>query len=1136
MGWLKYWKNTLADADRKKINVNTYDVIKVDNYFINKVPDIRKEILWKDANVKKEVKTIAVDICPCKASFDFEHAKQDRKESQVVYPFWLPARIDRQGNLYPSEENPFFVREYLTPNPSNYYRVASIGKVDKDLGKMSFVTKDWKEYWDNCELFFKEVTGKDFEEFNTALEKEIYVKNGTKRNLTSNIRNLYHKIIEIKPQNSLFNKFIGNETALSISIPTEHEIQTNKNHLGQMKGDFPLSKTQRESICAFTKLENGDVLAVNGPPGTGKTTLLQSVVANLVVESVIKKQPPYLLMASSTNNQAITNILDSFKEKEEKCNNFSSRWLPDLDSFGLYFSSSKYSKYSKFESPIGNGFMKNYENKDYEGLRDFYLGKFSLEYESNKSIEGCKQFLFDKLNSTVADIHDHLQSAIALENLLVKALDVDALTKAIDLIAKKRIDLESEHKKLITSEEKLNGANKRIGFLDKLLFFLPIVKERRASLFQKALLSLTIGEVLDWSDYSNLLHIINKKFIKIDRYLKRICKEEDTLKRKRGDINKEFKETQNEYNKKIKEWDEKYRNKLEGLYESTGKEYQNLSCSEDMNVRLDISLRSASFWLAIHYREAVYLELLKEKLERDRLYNKPAKERGEKSYNEKLQRMACLFPLFIATFHSLPKYATFYKHEAGEFPYFELFDYLIVDEAGQVAPDIAIPSFSLAKKAIVVGDVLQIEPIWSVNKDIDRVNLIKNGLIEKDISEEKFLEIEKKGILCASGNLMHIAKKASRYEGGVLLREHRRCLDSIISYSNNYVYSNQLELKVGSNHTQKHVLPPKGYLHISGQSIKVGTSRKNDLEATIIAKWIHVKCEELEEDYHKEIHDIIAVVTPYERQEKSVKNKLKKLDKKYEKIIIGTVNKLQGAAKEIIIFSLVVSKNDSLAFLNRYNMLNVAVSRAKHSFLVFGNINILKSEENSPLGNLKKWMLEEKNVELPNDIVYQDRFLYNEKVKRISDLKGHVDALKRAIEIAKKELIIVSPFISSNAILHDGLVEMIQKRVSEGVKIVIITDSQLDVFNGILKKKSLEGRNLLMESGAVLKIVNGIHSKTIIIDDDILIEGSFNWLSALRNADSNYSRHETSIVLQNKAAKKQVLKAKKELEMLVLSK
>lgn len=56
-------------------------------------------------------------------------------------------------------------------------------------------------------------------------------------------------------------------------------------------------------------------------------------------------------------------------------------------------------------------------------------------------------------------------------------------------------------------------------------------------------------------------------------------------------------------------------------------------------------------------------------------------------------------------------------------------DLLIVDEAGQVLPEVAGPSFSLAKRALVIGDTQQIEPITSLTATVDAGNLAEAGLI-----------------------------------------------------------------------------------------------------------------------------------------------------------------------------------------------------------------------------------------------------------------------------------------------------------------------------------------------------------------------------------------------------------------------
>lgn len=265
----------------------------------------------------------------------------------------------------------------------------------------------------------------------------------------------------------------------------------------------------------------------------------------------------------------------------------------------------------------------------------------------------------------------------------------------------------------------------------------------------------------------------------------------------------------------------------------------------------------------------------------------------------------------------------------------------------------------------------------------------------------------------------------------------------------------------GKKDRKKHELPDKGYLNIPGQSEKRGTSRVNKLEAKIIAKWIYSRTEKLENEYGKVIHEILAVVTPYKTHVFLIKKELLNINKSYRKMTVGTVHSLQGAEREIVIFSTVLGTKDSRTFLNsQYNMLNVAVSRTKHSFLVFGNTNILNALENNPLGNLKKWLIEENDAELSNKIVYDSEDFYNGQIMRINTLKGHRAILKRAFEVAENQVVIVSPFISIYAIKADNLDRLINKKNQERIKTVVVTDSNLDTKDGSLKSSSSQGREL----------------------------------------------------------------------------
>jgi len=1151
--WLGYWKKTLLDVDRKRIDVSTHP-IPVDSYFIQQVPQKHAKFLWKISEANRDTPYINVDICPCSIQPEFEHARSKELEEEIVYPFWIPAIMYKDGTLEPQKSNkgvyrPFFVREYLSPTYKSSCSIASIKDVDIALQKVEFKDDSWEAYWKKCESFFSIVTAKNFDEFNTKHEKHIFIQKGELRGLTGNIRKLYKRLEEASPKNSLLNSLIDAGKVDCMSIPDKSTIIRNKNHIGQMSGEFPLSVSQRESIACFNLLTDSNILAVNGPPGTGKTTFLQSVVANSVVSTVVNQQKPELLVACSANNQAITNILDSFVlDSKDK---LTQRWLPGLSSLGLYLSTNENKKYQTCTSEFGNGFINDFESDPVDDKKEFFLNEFEAYIEKSKDIEECKHQLFNIVQSKVNHIREHLEIAENYENiglLLEKSgcSNLDDLKELVSSIQTKVENCNAEIQQISDAEKNLIQVEKQQPFIQKAFSFLPKFKERRASLFQRTLLHIDLKEVSDYSSYSALIHLLNERIISKTNSAKQL----DIELTHAIDSKNKVEEFISNYQSCINGWNNNYGDQLTKLQSMTGKEYQNLQPLEDMQVRMDISFRYEAFWYAIHFREAEYLLNLEAKLQK----NSKDKERGKIGYKEKLQRFAGVTPIYISTFHSIPRFSTFYDNAEGEQAYYDLFDLIIVDEAGQVAPDISIPSFSLAKKAIVVGDVFQIEPVWSVEEKLDIVNLKMNNILAKDASDDVINNYKDSGLLCSSGSLMKMAQRSCFVKdgelGGTLLKEHRRCPDKIISYSNKNVYHNKLILTKGNKRKVDIDLPLKGFMHIESTSEKVGNSRKNLQDAITIAKWIDSKRADLENSFgNKPISEILAIVTPYKSQASLIKEELLKIDKKaYQPLISGTVHALQGAEIDIVIFSTVLTPGDSTFFADNLNMLNVAVSRAKSSFLVFGNLNAIDATKNNPLGRLKQWLQEDENCELSNKIVF-DTTETNHDVIRVADLKTHVGTLNRVFEIAKSELIIVSPFISSNAIecdtikcydnndkrqlnsiKIDSVREQLSNTVNKGIKVTIITDSTLDLQNNQLKTLAQKGREIIMQSGAKLKLVNGIHSKTIIIDNDIIIDGSFNWFSALRDENSKYFRNESSIVVKGEPAKAMIKKAKTFLE------
>lgn len=78
----------------------------------------------------------------------------------------------------------------------------------------------------------------------------------------------------------------------------------------------------------------------------------------------------------------------------------------------------------------------------------------------------------------------------------------------------------------------------------------------------------------------------------------------------------------------------------------------------------------------------------------------------------------------------LPK--QFWAYDGNEKQNYYMYNYadlLIVDEAGQISPEIGMPAFAFAKKAIVVGDEEQIPPVWGTPRALDIAMAISSGVI-----------------------------------------------------------------------------------------------------------------------------------------------------------------------------------------------------------------------------------------------------------------------------------------------------------------------------------------------------------------------------------------------------------------------
>ncbi|MDM8884070.1 AAA domain-containing protein, partial [Escherichia coli] len=843
-----------------------------------------------------------------------------------------------------------------------------------------------------------------------------------------------------------------------------------------------------------------------------------SIIATQWARAALEKSEPPVIIATSTNNQAVTNIIEAFgKDFSQGTGAMAGRWLPELKSFGAYFPSStrKAEAAKKYQT---EDFFNQVESKEYvEDALLFYLEKAKAAFPEKEcsSPEKVIELLHGQLVAKSEQLKrlnatwQTLSQVRAARELIANDIEqyLDNLNKLLS---------GQEQKVTLLKSAKTEWKKYRAGesLIYSLFSWLPAVRSKRQYQIQ-LFLEDKLGALIagnQWSDPETIERNIDGLLNSAER--------EQTTYRQQIDSAHEIvlKEQQ-----AVQEWQ---RLAFDLGYE--GDEELSFSQADEL---ADTQIRFPAFLLTTHYWEGRWLmdmaridDLQEEK-----------KKKGAKGVTARWQRRMKLTPCVVMTCYMLPGNMQISEHKGQrKFEKSYLYDFadlLIVDEAGQVLPEVAAASFALAKKALVIGDTEQIPPIWSIAPAIDVGNMLAEKILSGSTQEEiteKYTAIADLGKSAASGSVMKIAQFASRYQydpelaRGMYLYEHRRCFDNIIGYCNTLCYHGKLLPKRGRE--ESNLMPAMGYLHIDGKGEQASSgSRYNLLEAETIAAWLAENQQNIEAHYGKSLHEVVGIVTPFSAQVSTIKQALGKqgisTGANEKSLTVGTVHSLQGAERAIVIFSPVYSKHEDGGFIDSDNsMLNVAVSRAKDSFLVFGDMDLFEVQPaSSPRGLLAKYLFESEKNALSFD--YKERKDLKTSETKIYTLHGveqHDNFLNQTFENTDKHITIVSPWLTWQKLEQTGFLDSMIAACSRGINVTIVTDRSYNTEHKDFEKRKEKQQNLkaalekLNALGIATKLVNRVHSKIVIGDDGLLCVGSFNWFSATREA--RYERYDTSMV------------------------
>ncbi|RAJ81891.1 AAA domain-containing protein [Chitinophaga dinghuensis] len=908
------------------------------------------------------------------------------RDKKSKFPFWYYARLNRNGTLsLPEDFFPLFQRKYLEPlaDEKTEFIFSTVEKVDAAAATGKEAYRNFTDYIQYIENVFKLVVDQTIENYVT--EGFATVTNGLillpdeEMAAAISIIELYEKILKRDKIPSLLTDFITlNNDVSRAPVSVDKLISANHLHMGQMGFNFPLSISQRKSLYTFLGAED-KVFAVNGPPGTGKTTLLQSIVANMMVESAIKGQDPAIILACSTNNQAVTNIIESFSKSNTQPGPLQGRWLPEVNGYATYLPAASKTptelKDINYKKLSGEGIFSKLEQPDYLYTAKNYFLEKGHAYFSSPLLD--IQAIVEKLQQRLSTLQTSLQQASTIwEAYQSVAIDFNAsychaYTEQSDYYSEGMLtetafgrDLTalSSLEKEVVSYFRNESVFRKLGCF----LHIPASWRKRASELRIVLRDSLIPTPTDFSYVQqDILEKIDQK-INFAKHAVKIIKEWNRWKATHA-IKGNPPANETAY------W-EKESFKIMGL-RNNDRTASSPNCFYD---ELDVSVRHEAFQLALHYWEGRWLLKLEEDLNTDIFTGN----NEEKAKNRWL-RQAMITPCFVSTFYMSPKFFNssrfLQKSDRGvplfdNVPLYGFIDLLIVDEAGQVAPEVGIATFALARRAVVVGDVKQIEPVWNITPKMDVGNLKKGGLIRdyNDLVYEKVFD--PKGFLASTGSIMKMAQNACCYqeeglaEKGVLLVEHRRCYDEIINYCNELAYNGLLKPLKGKS-IPDNPFPPMFCIHVEGNSNTSSSSRYNMQEVTAITDWLIANRQKIEQKYGR-LEQAVGIITPFVGQKNNLIYALKEAGFDTSILKLGTVHALQGAERPIILFSMVYGKGDAGTMFfdrdNKPNMLNVAVSRAQDSFIVFANTAIFNKQQRTPSGILSNHVKFITERHLPN--------------------------------------------------------------------------------------------------------------------------------------------------------------------------
>lgn len=327
------------------------------------------------------------------------------------------------------------------------------------------------------------------------------------------------------------------------------------------------------------------------------------------------------------------------------------------------------------------------------------------------------------------------------------------------------------------------------------------------------------------------------------------------------------------------------------------------------------------------------------------------KEDRERCVGALYQTLFLLVPVISTTFASVGTFLRDVKES-------KVIGTLIVDEAGQAQPQMAVGALYRSRKAVIVGDPKQVEPVVT-----DDLKLLKKAFDDeklKPYTTSKTISVQScADEMNAFGTYLENPEHPDfpDWVGSPLL-VHRRCISPMYEISNAISYHGIMKQKT----RQPDAGLERTFIYEKSQWIQVKGREKGNKDHFVAAQAQKV-CEMLEIAFSRSEFPSLYLISPFTTVVSGIRSHIKRYKKgnqtsslakshKFDTWIssnIGTVHTFQGKEANEVIFLLGCDGSKDAEGAVRWvnsNIVNVAATRAKFRLYVVGDETVWSANNN----------------------------------------------------------------------------------------------------------------------------------------------------------------------------------------------